>query len=160
VFTLSKWHKFILAVWTGCSIGNVSWNFSCFSNGGMSLVIWDLAASASYNLKVGWPRTQAKLFIHQIGVKSTVENVKVKIAGQIYIFGECKFLVDSQILNWTNKACFREKLHLGSLGSKKPALRRAHLPKLVVFQLLKVADANLHHAVTVTNCPLLNFTQV
>lgn len=34
-----------------------------------------------------------------------------------YIFGKNKFLVDSQILNWTYKACFREELPRVSLGS-------------------------------------------
>lgn len=33
--------------------------------------------------------------------------------------GKIKFLVDSKIFKWTNKACFREKLPLANSGSKK-----------------------------------------
>jgi hypothetical protein len=46
------------------------------------------------------------------------------------------------------------------LGRRSSLLRIAYLPKLVVFQLLKLAEANLLHAVTVTTCSLLKFIQV
>jgi hypothetical protein len=68
--------------------------------------------------------------------------------------------VDSQILNWTNKACFREKLPPGSFDSKKLATSEISFTKLIVFQLPESADANLCHAVTATTCSLLNFMQV
>jgi hypothetical protein len=58
------------------------------------------------------------LIIHQVAVKSAFEVLRAKIAQEIYVIGKCKFLVDSQILNWTSKACFREELPLGSLGSE------------------------------------------
>jgi hypothetical protein len=48
-----------------------------------------------------------------------VETLRAKIAQQVYIIGKGKFLVNSQIFRWTNKACFREELSIGSLGSKK-----------------------------------------
>jgi hypothetical protein len=116
-------------MWTGCSIRYVSWNFSCFSYSGISLVIGDLTANASYKLKVGRQRTQAKLIIYQAAVKSVVENLRAKITHQIYIIGKCKFPMESQILNWTNRACFREELPLGSFGSKELATSESHLPK-------------------------------
>jgi hypothetical protein len=64
----------------------------------MSLIICDLTASASYTLKVGRPRTHAKLMTHQAAVKTAVETLRIKIALEIYITGKCKFLVDSRIL--------------------------------------------------------------
>jgi hypothetical protein len=90
---------FILAVWTGCSSCYVSWNFSNFSYSSIPLVIGDSKASASYKLKVGQPRTHAKLIIHLAALKSAVESLRAKIEQQIYITGKFKFLVDSQILN-------------------------------------------------------------
>jgi hypothetical protein len=65
--------------------------------------------------------THAKLIIYQEIIKSAVEYLRVRIAQQVDIIGNCKFLVNCQSLNWTNKACFREHLPLGSLGSKKLA---------------------------------------
>jgi hypothetical protein len=70
------------------------------------------------NLKVERPGIQAKLITHQIDVKSAVEMLRAKIELQIYIIEKCKFRVYSQILNWANKACFREELPLRNLGSK------------------------------------------
>jgi hypothetical protein len=60
--------------------------------------------------------------IHQDADKSAVETVRAKIAQQICIFGKCRFIEGTQILNWTNKAYFREELPLGSWGSKKLAI--------------------------------------
>jgi hypothetical protein len=80
-----------------------------------------LTANANYKIKVGWPRAQAKLIIHQAAVKNAIETLRAKIVQQIYIIMKHKFLVESQILNWTSKAHFREELPLGSLGSKKLA---------------------------------------
>jgi hypothetical protein len=71
---------------------------------------------------VGGLGAQAKLMIYQYAFKSATESLKAKIAQQVYIIGNCKFPVNSQILNWTNKACFREELPPGSLGSKKLAI--------------------------------------
>jgi hypothetical protein len=68
--------RLIFAVWTGCSICYFSWDFSRFSYSSMSLVIWDLTASANYKLKMGQPRTQAKLIIHQIAGKKCCWNFK------------------------------------------------------------------------------------
>jgi hypothetical protein len=42
-----------------------------------------LTANASYKLKFGLPRTQAKLIVHQGAVKSAVETLRAKIAWQI-----------------------------------------------------------------------------
>jgi hypothetical protein len=72
------------------------------------------------------------MIIHQAAVKS-VEVLRAKITQQISIIGKCEFLDDSQLLNWTNKACFMEEF-LGSLGSKKLAIwessfnESSHLP--------------------------------
>jgi hypothetical protein len=77
---------------------------------------------------VGQPEAQAKLITHQAFVKSAT------IAQQIYITWKYKFLADSLILNWINKACFREEFPLGSLGLKKLATsestftKSSHLP--------------------------------
>jgi hypothetical protein len=68
--------------------------------------------------------------------------------------------MDSEILNWTNKTCFREKLPVGSLGSKDLTTSERSLTKAVLSQLLKFTVANLHHAVTAIICLLLNFVQV
>jgi hypothetical protein len=68
---------------------------------------------------VGQQRTQAKLITHEVTVISAVETLSPKTAQQINIIGKCKFLVESQILIWTNKICFMEELPLGSLGLKK-----------------------------------------
>jgi hypothetical protein len=89
-----------------------------------------LTASASYNLKVGQPSTQAKLIIHQAAVKSAAETLRAKIAQQNHMIGKCKFLVDSKILNWINKASFREKLPLESLGLKKLTTSDGSLTKV------------------------------
>jgi hypothetical protein len=86
--------------------------------------------------------------------------LRAKIALQNYNIGKCTFLVNSQILNWANKPCFREELPLGSLGSKKLATSDSSFTKASPFHLLKSADANVRHAVTVTTCTLLNFIQV
>jgi hypothetical protein len=61
------------------------------------------------------------MMIHQDAVKCDLKASKAKIAQQIYIVGNCKFLVNSQILNWTNTAYFREKLPVATSGSKKLA---------------------------------------
>jgi hypothetical protein len=61
-----------------------------------------------------------RMICHE-AVESAVESLRVSIVQQANIIGKCKFLVNSQSLNWTNKACFREELPLGSLGSKKLA---------------------------------------
>jgi hypothetical protein len=110
------------------------------------------------------PRAQAKLFIHQAAVKSAVEALRATIAQQIYITGKCEFLVNSQILNWNNKACFREELPLGSTVLKKLATSDSFITEAVVFKLLRLVDANPRHAITrkVTNttCSLLKFIQV
>jgi hypothetical protein len=84
-------------VWTRCSNCYFSGNFSCFSYSGMALVIWNLTASARYNLKVGRPRAQAKLIIRQAAVKSAVEDLRAKIEQKIYIIGKCEFLVNSRL---------------------------------------------------------------
>jgi hypothetical protein len=89
----------------------------------------DLTASASYKLKLERPRTQAKLIMHQAAIKSADGNVRAKIAQQINVIGKCKLLVDSQIFNWLNKACFSEKLLLGSSGSKKLATSESSFTK-------------------------------
>jgi hypothetical protein len=86
-----------------------------------------LTADANYKIKVGWPRTQAKLIIHKAAVKNAFETLRVKIAQQIYIIMKHIFPVDSQILSWTNKAHFMEELPLGSSGSKKLTLQRSLL---------------------------------
>jgi hypothetical protein len=136
-------------VWTGCSCCYVSWNCSCFSYSGMSLVIWDLAASASYKLRVGRSRIQAKLIIRTSSCcQSAFETSSIKIVQRICIIGKCKFLVDSQILNWTNKACSMEEIPLGNLGSKKLPTLEISFTKLVAFQLLKFADTSVRHSVS------------
>jgi hypothetical protein len=61
----------------------LSWNFSCFSYSGMSLVIGNLRPSASCKLKFGRPRTQAKLIIYLAAVKIGVETLRAKIEQQI-----------------------------------------------------------------------------
>jgi hypothetical protein len=81
------------------------------------------------NLNLGGPETHAKLTIYEDAVKGAVKDLKAKIAQQVYVIGNCKFLVDSQILNLTNKACFREELPLGSLGSKKLATSESSFTK-------------------------------
>jgi hypothetical protein len=87
-----------------------------------------LAASASkYNSNVGGPETQAKPMIYEDPVKSVVKNLKAKIAQQVYIIGDCKFLVNAQILNWTNKTFSREELLLEVWAQRRSLLRRAHL---------------------------------
>jgi hypothetical protein len=53
---------------------------------------------------VGRPRTQAKLIIHLPAVKSAVETLRAKIAQKVYTIGKYKFMVDSKMLNWINKA--------------------------------------------------------
>jgi hypothetical protein len=53
----------------------------------MSLGIGNLTSSASYKLKVGRPRTQAKLIIHQVAVKIALETLRAKTEQQIYIMG-------------------------------------------------------------------------
>jgi hypothetical protein len=55
----------------------------------------------------------------QAAIKSAIETFRVKFAWKTYIIGKCTFLVDSQILNWTNKASIREELPLWSFGLKK-----------------------------------------
>jgi hypothetical protein len=100
----------------------------------MYLVIADLTASASYNLKLRWQRMQAKLIIYRA---AAVETLRAKIAQQIYTVGKCKFLVDSQILNWTNKTCFLEEL-LGSLGSKKLATSEGSFTKVSLLPTSEV----------------------
>jgi hypothetical protein len=65
------------------------------------------------------PASHAKLMIYQYAVKSAVKDLKAKIAQQVYIIGNCKFMLNSQILNRMNKACFKEEIPFGSLGSKK-----------------------------------------
>jgi hypothetical protein len=57
--------------------------------------------------------------IRHKAVESAVESLRARIAQQVIIIGKCKFLVSSRSLNSINKACFREELPLGSLGSKK-----------------------------------------
>jgi hypothetical protein len=103
-------------VWTGCSICYTSWNFSCSSYGGIPFGICDLTARASYELKAGWPDTQAQLIILHEAVKKAGSALRARIVQQINFIGKCKFLVNSQKLNWTNKACFMEELPLGNLG--------------------------------------------
>jgi hypothetical protein len=44
----------------------------------MSLEIRDLTTSASCNLRVGLPGTEAKLIIHQVRVKIDVEDLRAK----------------------------------------------------------------------------------
>jgi hypothetical protein len=99
----------------------------------------------------------SKLIIYQAAVKNVIEI-------EIYIIMKHKFLVDSKILNWTNKARFREELPLRISGSKKLTNSESSFTRVVVFQLLKFVDANLHHAnthiITVTSCSLLKFIQV
>jgi hypothetical protein len=53
-----------------------------------------------------------------------------------------------------------KELPLGSSGSEKVATPKSSFTKAVVFQLLKSAEVNLRHAVTVTTCSLLKFIQV
>jgi hypothetical protein len=108
---------------------------------------------------VGRPGTHAKLIVHQAAVKGAVETLRAKTSQLMYIFGKYKFLVDAQILNWTNKACFRNELPLGSLGSNKLATSESSFTGIVTFQLMKFTGANLLHAVTVITCSLLNFMQ-
>jgi hypothetical protein len=98
--------------------------------------------------------------IHQDVSKSVVEASRAKVAQQNCIIGKGKFLAKFQIFKWTNKACVREKLPLGSLGSKQLATSESSFAKTVVFQLLKSADAKLRHPVTITNCTLLGFIKV
>jgi hypothetical protein len=135
-------------VWTGCSIHYISWNFRCSSYGSISLEIWDLIASASYNSEVGGLETHATGMIHYKAVKSAVELLWARIAQKINIIWKCEFLVNSQSLNWANMACFREKLPLGSLGSKKLATPESSFAELVVFQILNCTDAKLYHVIT------------
>jgi hypothetical protein len=116
----------------------------------MSLVIGDLIGSASYKLKVGRTEAQAKLIIiHQAAVKSGAEALRARIAQQICIIGNCKFLVDSQILNWANKVCLREDLPLGSLGSKKLAVSESSFTKgsrLPSSEVCERKPASLRHS--------------
>jgi hypothetical protein len=129
-------------VWTGCSICYTSWNFSCLSYGGIPLGIWDLTASARSNSKVGLLNTQAELIILHEAVNKAISALRARIA-QVSIIGKCKFLVNSQNLSRTNKACFREELPLGSLVSKKFATSESSFTKLAVFWLLNCMEANL-----------------
>jgi hypothetical protein len=99
------------------------------------------ASASSYNSKAGVLQPHAKLIIHVEVIKGAVEILRARITQQVNIIGKCKFLVKSQILNWSNKACFREELPLGSLGSKKLAASESSCTKRVVFQLQKCADA-------------------
>jgi hypothetical protein len=55
--------------------------------------------------------------------------------------------VDFKILNWTNKAFFKEEFLLTSLGSKKLSTSESSLARVVVFQVLKFVDGNLRHAI-------------
>jgi hypothetical protein len=64
-----------------------------------------------------WPEAHTKLMVHQDAVENVIGSLRAKIAQQNYIIGKCKFLLNSQILNWTINVCFREELPLGSLGS-------------------------------------------
>jgi hypothetical protein len=79
---------------------------------------------------VGRSRIQGKLIIRQVSVVSAFETLRAKFAQQIDIIEKCKFLVHSQILNWTNKACFMEQIPLGSSGSKKLATSESSFTKV------------------------------
>jgi hypothetical protein len=105
--------------------------------------MWDLRVNASYNSGI---EAQAKLITYQENIKNAVEYWRVRIVQQVNIFWNCKFLVNSQSLNWNNKACFREELPLGSLGSKKLATLGGSLTKWVVTKILKSAGTKLRHA--------------
>jgi hypothetical protein len=97
----------------------------------MSSVILDLTTSASYNIKVGRPSTQAKLVIHQAAVKSAIETLMAKIKQQNNIIGKYTFLLNSQFSKWTSKACFREELlPLGNWGSKKLSASESSFTKV------------------------------
>jgi hypothetical protein len=104
---------------------------------------------ASYYSTVGGPETRAKLKINQNAVKSAVETLRGKLVQQNYIIGKRKFLVDSQILSWTNQDCFRVELPLGNLDSKKLATPESSFIRLVASQLQKCADPKLRHIITV-----------
>jgi hypothetical protein len=45
-------------------------------------------------------------------------DLRAKIGQHVYIIGKCTLLMNSQIFNWTNEVWLREKLPLGSSGSK------------------------------------------
>jgi hypothetical protein len=49
---------------------------------------------------------------HQGAFRSSVQNLRARIAQKVNIIGKYKLLVDSQSLNWNNKAVFREELLL------------------------------------------------
>jgi hypothetical protein len=111
---------------------------------------------------VGRPGTHAKLIVYQAAVKCAVETLRAKIAQQNYTIGKYKFLVNSQILNWTIQACFRKELPLGSLGSKKLATSESSFTKVSRLPTSEVCgsrEADLRHTVTVTTFTLLNFIQ-
>jgi hypothetical protein len=130
-------------MWRGCSIRYTSWNFSCSSYSSIRLGIWDLTASASYKLKVGWPDTHTELIRLHTPVERAVRALRARIARHVNITRKCKFLVNSQNLNWANKACFREELPLGSLGSEKFATSESSFTKSVVFWTPNCIEANL-----------------
>jgi hypothetical protein len=88
--------------------------------------------------------------IHNDSVRGAVESLRSEIAQQISIFGKCKFLVNTQNLNWTSKACFMEKLPLGSLGLKKLAIPESSFTKSVVFQILNCTETKPYHVVLPT----------
>jgi hypothetical protein len=118
---------------------------------------FDLTASESYNSIVEGPQTHTKMIIHQDAVKRSVEDLRTIKSISL---GIVNFLVNSKILNWTNKASFRKELPLGSLNSKKLATSERSFTDLVAFQLQNCVDAKLRHIVTVTNCAFLGFIQV
>jgi hypothetical protein len=98
-----------------------------------------LTASESYNTEVGGPEPLSKLILYHEAVQRAVELLRARIA-QVNIMEKCK---NSQNLNWTNKACFREELPVGNLGSKKLASTYSYFTKLVVFKILNCTDAKL-----------------
>jgi hypothetical protein len=83
------------------------WNFSCSSYGGIPLKICDLTATASYNSEERGLESQASLILlHHKTVESAVGSLRAGIA-QVNIVGKCKFMVNSQSLNWTSKGLFQ-----------------------------------------------------
>jgi hypothetical protein len=51
----------------------------------MSLVTWEMIASAGYNFKVGVPEAHAKHIVHHLALKSVVGTLRTKIAQHFLI---------------------------------------------------------------------------
>jgi hypothetical protein len=147
-------------MWTGCSIRYSSWNFSCSSYSGMSLVIWDLTASASYNFKSVSVKDPLQADYTSSCCQKCHWNFKGKNRAATISLGNINSWWTPKFWTGPVRPVSGRSLLLEVWAQRSSLLQRAHSPKLVVFQLLQFVDANLHHTVTVTTCAFLNFIQV